>query len=451
MELFGSSGVRGTVGDAMTPALVLDVARAAGAVWGADGVDRVALARDTRTSGAMLADAAASGLASVGRDPVRLGRLPTPGVAGYCAAESVPALVVTASHNPPSDNGLKLLGPDGVELTVAELERVEARLGEADDAAWDAVGTAARVEDATERYVADLLAGADRDRIAAADLTVALDPGHGAGALTSPALFRRLGTDVVTVNAQPDGHFPGRDPEPVAERLGDLRRLVRAADADLGVAHDGDADRAVFVDERGRSIPGDASLAALAAATVGPDDAVVAAVNASQRLVDVVGDAGARLELTPIGATHLVGRIRALREAGVPVPVAGEGNGGVFFPDHRLVRDGAYAAVRLLELVADRPASELVAPHLEYHLVRRSVGYDGTDERAALLDAAAAYAADAPVEPETIDGYRLEFEDGWVLVRPSGTEPKIRVYAEARDADRARALADEALAALERA
>jgi phosphomannomutase/phosphoglucomutase len=451
MELFGSSGVRGTVGDTMTPALVLDVARAAGTVWGDDGADRVAVARDTRTSGAMLADAAASGLASVGRDPVRLGRLPTPGVAGYCAAESVPALVVTASHNPPSDNGLKLLGPDGVELTVAELERVEARLDAADDAAWDAVGTPVRVADATERYVADLLAAADRDRIAAADLTVALDPGHGAGALTSPALFRRLGTDVVTVNAQPDGHFPGRDPEPVAEGLGDLRRLVRAADADLGVAHDGDADRAVFVDERGRSIPGDASLAALAAATVGPDDAVVAAVNASQRLVDVVRDAGARLELTPIGATHLVGRIRALREAGVPVPVAGEGNGGVFFPDHRLVRDGAYAAVRLLELVADRPASELVAPHLDYHLVRRSVGYDGADGRTALLDAAAAYAADAPVEPETTDGYRLEFEDGWVLVRPSGTEPKIRIYAEARDADRARALADEALAALGRA
>ncbi len=451
MELFGSSGVRGTIGDAMTPALVLDVARAAGAVWGDDGADRVAVARDTRTSGAMLADAAASGLASVGRDPVRLGRLPTPGVAGYCAAESVPALVVTASHNPPSDNGLKLLGPDGVELTAAELERVEAGLDAADDAAWDAVGTPVRVADATERYVADLLAAADRDRIAAADLTVALDPGHGAGALTSPALFRRLGTDVVTVNAQPDGHFPGRDPEPVAERLGDLRRLVRAADADLGVAHDGDADRAVFVDERGRSIPGDASLAALAAATVGPDDAVVAAVNASQRLVDVVRDAGARLELTPIGATHLIERIRTLRAEDVSVPVAGEGNGGVFFPDHRLVRDGAYAAARLLELVAERPASELVAPHLDHHLVRRSVGYDDADGRTALLDAAAAYAADAPVEPETTDGYRLEFEDGWVLVRPSGTEPKIRIYAEARDADRARALADEALAALERA
>jgi phosphomannomutase/phosphoglucomutase len=447
MELFGSSGTRGTVGEAMTPSLVLRVARAAGTVWSAD---RAAVARDTRTSGEMLADAAASGLASVGVGADRLGVVPTPGVARYCADAGVPALVVTASHNPPEYNGVKLLGPDGVELTVQDLERVERHVFDdpVAEAAWDGVGESRRVDGANREYVAELLAAVD-DSVASAGLTVALDPGHGAGALTSPDFLRELGCEVVTTNAQPDGHFPGRQPEPVPEHLGDLARLVRAADADLGIAHDGDADRAVFVDETGEVVPGEASLAALAAAELDAGDTTVAAVNVSQRLVDVVEDAGATLELTPIGATNIVTRIRELREAGASVPVAGEGNGGLFFPDHRLSRDGAYTAGRFLELVARRPASEVVAPHLDYHFVRRDLDYGSERERAALLEAAEAYAADADVEPDTVDGYRLDFGDAWVLVRPSGTEPKIRVYAEARDPDRATTLADEAVAAIE--
>ncbi|MFB6156844.1 MAG: phosphoglucosamine mutase [Haloferacaceae archaeon] len=450
MELFGSSGTRGTVGEAMTPSLALRVARAAGTVWDAD---RVAVARDTRTSGRMLADAAASGLASVGVDADRLGTLPTPGAAAFCEREGTPAVVVTASHNPPEYNGMKLLGADGVELTVDALERVERHVFDEPvaEATWDEVGGTRRVDDAGRRYVADLLDAADRGRVADADLTVAVDPGHGAGALTSPEFLRRLGCRVVTTNAQPDGHFPGRDPEPVAENLGDLRRLVRAAGADLGVAHDGDADRAVFVDETGTVVPGEASLAALAAAELDAGDAVVAAVNASQRLVDVVEDAGARLELTPIGATNIVTRVRELRADGVPVPIAGEGNGGVFFPDYRLSRDGAYVAARFLELVADRPASEVVAPHLDYHFVRRGIEYGDEDEREALMAAATEYAAAADVDPDTTDGYRLDFGDAWTLVRPSGTEPKVRVYAEAREPDRAEALANDLVEIMESA
>ncbi|MFB6304077.1 MAG: phosphoglucosamine mutase [Haloferacaceae archaeon] len=450
MELFGSSGTRGTVGEAMTPSLVLRVARAAGTVWGAD---RAAVARDTRTSGEMLADAAASGLASVGVDVARIGVAPTPSAAAFCEREGLPALVITASHNPPEYNGVKLLGDDGVELTVDALERVERHVFDepVTEATWEGVGDVRRVDDANRRYVAGLLDATDRERVAAADLTVAVDPGHGAGSVTSPEFFRRLGCRVVTTNAQPDGHFPGRDPEPVPENLADLRRLVRAADADVGVAHDGDADRAVFVDERGSVIPGEASLAALAAAELDAGDAVVAAVNASQRLVDVVEAADARLELTPIGATNIVTRVRELRAEGVDVPVAGEGNGGVFFPEYRLTRDGAYIAARFVELVADRPASEVAAPHLDYHFVRRGVEYADEDEREALLAAAAEYAAAADVEPDTTDGYRLDFGDAWTLVRPSGTEPKVRVYAEARDAERAAGLADELVDALESA
>jgi phosphomannomutase/phosphoglucomutase len=443
MELFGSSGVRGVVGRQLQPADVVSVAQAAA---GELDADRVAVARDTRTTGRMLADAAASGLSSVGADVNRLGVVPTPGLQTYAEDDGVPGLMVTASHNPPEYNGVKLVGADGVELPRERLESVESRLFEDDPATapWDETGTVRPIEDARERYVTELLGAVDGDAVAAADLTVVVDPGHGAGATTSPAFFRRLGCAVRTINAQADGHFPGRGPEPVAETLADLGRVVRATGADLGVAHDGDADRAVFVDERGEVIPGDAALAILAAAELNAGDVAVSAVNASQRLVNAVDSAGASLALTPIGSTHIVTRIGALQAEGERVPVAGEGNGGIFFPDYRVARDGAYTAARFCEVLAasDGPASELVAPYDDYENVRRSVPYGSGDEREAMLAAAERTARAAAAELNTTDGYRLDYGDGWVLVRPSGTEPVVRIYAEAGTRDRAEELAD---------
>jgi phosphomannomutase/phosphoglucomutase len=441
MKVFGSSGVRGVVGDELVPEYVLDVARAAGVV--VEG-DRAALARDTRTTGRLFADAAASGLASAGLDVDRLGELPTPGLQAYCEREGVPGVMITASHNPPAYNGVKLVGNDGVELDRDALDVVERRLEEgADTVGWDAAGQARSVEGAAEAYADGVLASVDRATFADADLTVAIDPGHGAGALTSPDIFRDLGCGVVTVNAQPDGRFPGRDPEPVAANLDALQRLVTASDADLGIAHDGDADRAMFVDETGAVIEGDAALAALAAAELEAGDTAVSAVNASQRLVDVVEAANADLRLTPIGSTNIITAIHELQASGARVPVAGEGNGGILFPDYRIARDGAYTAARFLELVAEHAASELVADYDDYHNERRNVGYDGPEERAAMLEAIEATARDADADLDTTDGHRLDYGDAWVLARPSGTEPVVRVYAEARERERAASLADE--------
>ncbi len=440
MEVFGSSGTRGVANEELTPGFVLRVAKAAGTAW---GVERVAVGRDTRRTGRMLADAASSGLASVGVDVDRVGIVPTPAAQLYAEREDVPAMVITASHNPPQYNGVKLVGSDGVELAIAELERVEdVLLGEAfATARWDETGRAREVDGVRRRYVEGALEALDRDRIAAADLTVALDPGHGAGSLTSPEFFRELGCRVVTVNAQADGRFPGRDPEPVSGNLADLGRLVRASGADVGIAHDGDADRAIFFDESGSYVEGDAALAALAAAELEAGDTTVSAVNVSQRLVDVVTDAGAEIELTPIGSTNIITRIRELEGEGRRVPIAGEGNGGIFFPAYRLSRDGAFTAGKFLELVADRSVSELVAPYDGYANVRHNVEYGSTAERDAMLDAAANHAKESDAELNTRDGYRLDHGDAWVLARPSGTEPLVRVYAEARDRGRAEELA----------
>ncbi|MDZ7850007.1 MAG: phosphoglucosamine mutase [Halodesulfurarchaeum sp.] len=448
MQVFGSSGTRGRVTDELTPDFALRVAAAAGTVWGAD---RVALGRDTRVTGPMLANAAASGLASVGADVDRLGIVPTPALQTYVARQGVPGVMVTASHNPPEYNGIKLVGADGVELSVERLEAIESALLDDDPAhaSWDRTGADRIVESARRTYREELLEVVDRETITAADLTVALDPGHGAGALTSPDFFRELGCSVRTVNAHPDGHFPGRNPEPIESNLTDLGHLVRATDADVGIAHDGDADRAIFFDETGSYIEGDATLAALADANLEPGDTTVSAVNVSQRLVDVAESTGAELELTPIGSTRIMTHIRELERAGERVPVAGEGNGGVIFPDYRINRDGAYTAARFLELLADRSASEVVAPYDGYANVRRNVHYADEGERATLVEAAGEWARGADGEVTTIDGYRVDFGDAWVLARPSGTEPVVRVYAEAREQARAETLADRLVSALE--
>ena len=308
---------------------------------------------------------------------------------------------------------------------------------------WVDVGADDYTDIAVEQVSEALGIHVDAQSVADADLTVAVDPGHGAASVSSPRIYRDLGCEVVTVNATPDGHFPGRNSEPVPENLEALRRLVATTDADVGIAHDGDADRAIFVDETGAFVAGEASLAALSAAALDPGDTTVAAVNVSQRLVDVCERVGADLELTPIGSTNIITRIRELRAAGERVPIAGEGNGGIFFPDYRLVRDGAYVGAKFLELVADRPVSELVAPYSDYENVRINLAYDTDAELDAMLEAARTVAASADADPDTTDGYRLDYGDAWVLVRPSGTEPKVRIYAEARDADRARTLAED--------
>jgi phosphomannomutase/phosphoglucomutase len=447
VKVFGSSGVRGVAHEDLLPRFVMQVTQAAGTELDAD---RVALARDTRLTGPTFADAAASGLESVGCAVDRLGIAPTPTLQAYCEREAVPGVMITASHNPPEYNGIKLIGDTGVELTRGVLERVEDRL-ETDPALaeWAAAGDSRQVETARESYREQLLAAVDREHVADADLTVAIDPGHGAGALTSPDFFRELGCRVLTVNAQPDGRFPGRNPEPVAGNLDDLARLTRTSDADIGIAHDGDADRAIFVDETGTFVEGDATLAALAAAELDAGDVAVSAVNASQRLVDVVEAAGADLRLTPIGSTHLITAIRELQERGRRVPIAGEGNGGILFPGYRIARDGAYTAARFCELVADRPASDLAAAYDDYYNVRNDISYESTGEREAMLAAIEQKAETAVAELDTTDGYRLDYGDAWVLARPSGTEPLVRVYAEARDESRARELADEMVAAIE--
>lgn len=434
---FGSSGVRGVVNEDLTPHVVTEIAAAAGDVMAAD---RVAVGHDTRTSATTFANAASAGFTAVGADVDRVGAVPTPGLQAYCRRQRTFGCMVTGSHNPPRYNGIKLFDRDGIEVTGATLEAVETTFerGTYAPAGWREVGTQRAIDGACDPYVEGIIEAIG----GASGMTVAVDPGHGPGAFVTPRLCRALGCSVTTINDEPDGTFPGRGPEPRPAALAGLATLVEAADADLGIAHDGDADRAVFVDETGAVVDGNAIMAALAADRVTPGDVVVTAVNASSVLAEVVADRGGQLDRTPIGSSNIVARIRERRAAGDEVVLAGEANGGIFLPAERVARDGPFVAATVLAGIVDTPLSSMVAPY-DVSMVRRRIEHGSAATRNHMMAAIRAYADGLEWPVDETDGVRIELGDGWVLARPSGTEPVIRVTAEADDEATAAAYADE--------
>jgi len=438
-RLFGTNGIRGVVGKDMTADLAVRVGRAIGTFF--EG-GLVALARDTRLSGPMLSRAVAAGLMAAGCDVIDLGVLPTPAAQYYVheRGDLRGGVVITASHNPREFNGIKAIDALGMEMRREDEERIEALYFEdrSRSVDWSAVGSLRQDTTAADRYLDGILAKVDAEAIRKRAFTVVADPGNGAGCVTTPFLLRALGCRVLTLNGQPDGAFPGRPPEPTEDHLGDLKRLVPEAHADLGVAHDGDADRAIFLDERGVFLHGDRSLALLARAALRKRAGVVVTpVSTSSLLDDVVREAGGTVLRTKVGSPVVA---RAMFDSGAAF--GGEENGGVIFPEHQFCRDGAMALAKMLELLAEeaKPLSALAAALPAYSLRKASVEVP-LDRREEVLRALVALVADRKVD--TIDGVKIHEPDGWVLVRPSGTEPVFRVYAEARTPARAEALAAE--------
>ena len=446
MELFGTAGIRGSVQERVTPELALSVGRAVGAgvvADTADGGDRpatVVVARDGRTTGEALAAATEAGIESAGADVRRAGVLPTPALA--YASQGRYGVMLTASHNPPTDNGIKVF-VDGQEYDRERESAVESRVADGEPPVpWDEWGGSEAVTPLAgyRRAVAEYARGYG----APADgLEVAVDCGTGTGALGTPQVLRELGARVVTLNGQVDGHFPGRESKPTPETLGDLRRFLAETAFDLGIAHDGDADRIVVLDGEGEVVHEDTVVAILAERFVraagASDPVVVTTPNASGRIDERVAAAGGRVERVRLGALH----------EGIAAARAGDGD--VVFaaepwkhihPAHGGWIDGAASAAVLTRLVAAEGLDGLRAPVSERPY--RKVSVECPDDRKAdamarLESALPAAFPDAGVDTEY--GVRVERSDGsWTLVRPSGTEPYVRVYAEADDVD---ALVDE--------
>ena len=438
-RLFGTNGIRGVVGKDMTADLAVRVGHAIGTHFGGGSV---VLARDPRLSGPMLCRAVAAGLMASGVEVIDLGMVPTPCAQYYVHVQGrlQGGVVVTASHNPREFNGIKALDARGMEMSREEEEAIEKIYFEETYriADWSAVGDLRSDGGAADLYLRGILSRVDVEAIRKRKLTVVADPANGAGCVTTPYLLRSLGCRVLTVNGQPDGAFPGRLPEPTIEHLGDLMRMVVDAKADVGVAHDGDADRAIFVDDRGAFLYGDKSLALLARSELCERGGlVVTPVSTSSMLDDVVREAGGKVVRTKVGSPIVA---RTMLEQGAAF--GGEENGGIIFPAHQFCRDGGMTIAKMLEVLAKegKPLSALVAALPQYSLEKAAVEVP-IEKRAATLEALIGLVQGRKVE--TIDGVKIHEPDGWVLVRPSGTEPLFRIYAEAKTPERAKALAAE--------
>jgi phosphomannomutase len=449
MSLFGTAGVRGDVVETLTPELALEVGRAAGIEASSENggsgarnsTETFAVARDGRTTGRALADAVSAGLASSGVDVVRCGVLPTPALAWMSRGRR--GVMVTASHNPPADNGLKLF-EDGVEYDDDAEDRIEDRVaGETTPARWSDWGRSETVEaiqgyrDLIRAYASGHGAPLDDSGNSSDALRVAVDCGNGTAGLATPQVLRALGAEVVALEANVDGHFPGRESKPTPESLSDFRAFVAGDDAALGIAHDGDADRIAVVGPDGDVVHEDTIVAILAehyvAESTAGDPVVVTTPNASGRIDERVEARGGRVERVRLGALHEgIAAARAAEDADTEVVFAAEpwkhvhpGLGGWI--------DGVASAAVLARLVADAGGIGALREPVAERPYRKA-NVECPDGRKAPAMARIEEALPARFPEATVDtrhGVRVDLPDGsWVLVRPSGTEPYLRVYAE---------------------
>lgn len=462
--MVGVSGIRGIVGKDLTPELVARYAAAFGA-WARTGGarrPRIVLGRDARTSGPMFMQAAAAGLVSVGCDVIDIGLTTTP--SAQLAVEhhrAAGGIILTASHNPIEWNALKFVGPDGVFIDETAGAQVRALVAEGPIPRADHgnLGTVTADDEALRRHLAAVvrLPGVDAARVRKRHFRVALDTCRGAGGAIMPALLERLGCEVAGINLETDGRFP-RPPEPIPEQLGALGAVVQRVQADIGMAVDPDVDRLALVDEQGEPIGEDYTLAFAVRAVLGKDGkgeggrgrgkaasddgapqhrVVVCNLSTSLVVEDAARDCGALVVRAPVGEAHVA---RAMIERGAPI--GGEGNGGVMYPALHVGRDAPVGAALILTLLArdGRRVSELVAASPRYAIVKDKVSRSRTAGMTQVYSALRSRFADATVDER--DGLRLGWRDRWLHVRPSNTEPIIRLIAEAPTAQEARQLVD---------
>ena len=390
---------------------------------------RVSVGRDGRISSVMLLEAVVAGALALGNDVYDYGLITTPALEfDIKDSKSSVGVMITASHNPPEYNGFKIVDSDGIEIPRSKEEKMERLV---DRNVWRTSrnsGSRTNVMGGVIAYLDKIEEQIDsKDK--AANLKIVVDTGNGVSALTTLELLRRIGVNVIAINDTIDGHFPGRNSEPRPENLGALVEVVRKEGADLGLAHDGDGDRAIFVDEKGEVIPGDRSLALIEEdlLKIHHGGKIVTPINTSMVVSEVARKWKGTLILTKVGSIEVsrtVVRERAL--------LGGEENGGVFYSPHHPVRDGTMAAVLVINSITRnrKSISESIAQLPTYYMVKEKIPCSAEAKERAINKLKARLKGSIS---STLDGIRVDVEGlGWFLVRASGTEPLLRFYAEAK-------------------
>ena len=445
-KLFGSSGVRGLANVDLTPILACKVASAVATHAKAK---KAVVARDTRVSGSMLEDALVSGLLSTGTDVLLADMVPTPILAYAAKALGADAgFMLTASHNPPQYNGIKVFNGDSLSYTDADQDAVEKIVNEGNFALadWRSLGKTTRI-DANQVY----MSMAQKAVTLKKRWNVVVDPGCGAAYSTAPQLLKALGCKVTALNAQPDGYFPARKSEPTAESLQDLAKTVKTLHADVGVAFDGDADRVAFVDEDGVFVNFDRSLAAYGAFALkrSGGGVVVTNVEASMCVETMAEKYGGKVVRTRVGDIYVSEAIK--RDAAV---FGGEPCGAWVHPQQHLCPDGPLSAAFFLKALEDtgESVSEFIGEVPEYITMRENIACKNEQKYKLVEKLGGALKAEFPAYTDfsTVDAVRLALKNGWLLVRASGTEPLIRLTVEGESLQAAKDITQRATALIHR-
>ncbi|UCG84507.1 MAG: phosphoglucosamine mutase [Dehalococcoidia bacterium] len=423
MKLFGSSGIRRVV-DREFLQLVFDIGLATGSSYRS-----LLVGNDTRTSSEAVRYALLSGLLSGGAEVACAGVIPTPTLA-YAARHFEAGAMITASHNPPQYNGVKLVNPDGSAFDPAQRSQIEQLVaeGSAQTAQWEQIKQCTDYVEAIEEHVERIRA----DFPGRIGVKVVVDCVCGAASEVTPILLGRLGCEVIPLNCSPSGFFP-REIEPIPENLDELMQAVKSENADLGIAHDGDGDRIAVIDDKGRFVLAD-RLMALFARELGARK-VVTTVDASM----LIDELGFEVMRTKVGDAYVSDELRRNPRADSLNEFGGESSGCFIFPHISLCPDAIYGAARVARMASEQPISTLVEQLPSYPVLRGGI----PGEPAIMEDVERRLkneSASGGGTLEAIDGLRLAFSDGWLLIRPSCTEPKIRITAEATSEHRAREL-----------
>jgi len=439
-KLFGTNGIRGIVNEELTPEIAVKVGISIGTFFKRKNL---LVGYDARTSGPMFAKAVIAGLTSTGCNVFLAGMAPTPALQYAVKNHGMGGgVIVTASHNPPEYNGIKVIWNDGIEISHEQETDIESIFFEnkPEFAKWDKLGTTTELSEINKEYIEAVKKHVNTSKIAEKHYHVLVDAANSVGSLTTPQLLKELGCKVTVINANIDGTFPGRMPEPRPENLQNAAATIRKVGADLGVAFDGDADRSIFLDENGQVYMGDKTFAIVEKYFLieNPHSKIVTPVSSSTLIKETADAYKGEIIWTKVGSVTVSQKMKQIK-----AKLGGEENGGVFYGPHQSVRDGAMTTALILEIMAKTGAklSELVAEQPQYFIEKGKVECP-EDKKMKVLEKLRELVKGPNVT--TIDGVKIWFDDqSAILVRPSGTEPTYRLYAEAKNKEKALKLVED--------
>jgi len=439
--LFGTNGVRGLFHE-LNPLLALKIAQGIGFYFKgqlkeklsmplerSSGGGKIGVARDARLTGECLEHAIVSGLMSVGCKVVNFGIISSPTAEFMVRKLKLDGLVIiTASHNPPEWNAIKVVDGKGIAISRERGEEIEEAMNKVQPVEWNKIGKEEKYSRAVEEHIEAIVKEINVQKIKKRKPKLVLDPGNGATGTIVSGLFKRIGCEVIEINSKLDGNFPNRNSEPTKENVKGLIERVKKEKADAGIAWDGDGDRVIFIDENGEYILGDKVFGLSVNIQMRERKGELVTTVATSRMIEDIGKKfGVKTTYTKVGAPYLSEEMAKGKAV-----LGGEEVGGVIWPEFSLAKEGIFTAAKMVEELCEKKLSEMAEELPKYYLKKIKIEVKDESEKKKALDKVREYAKKEKLEHIIIDGVRINYPYGWVIIRASGTEPAIRIFAEGK-------------------